>query len=380
MSTVGVIGASGAVGAGVARALARIGTDLRLGTRVPRRVRGLVDELDRLGEPDIEVRTVDLDDEISFFSFLDGLDAVVCCAAPSSRWSGPTARKALTAGVPLVDPAGGDLLRTLDKPDDLRRGSGHSAVVVDAGMQPGLTGLIMHTLLARAPSVPRSVGLWHGGLGPLPEGSARDLLLDTGTGGATPHTRRLAYRVVPFLGGTHQLPSDVPPTASVTPVLTEEINRICSAYGVPDAVEYQIINGEHVAEVARYYAASPVRLGDEERLEEAVRRLRDAARVDCTGCRPTYTLHGWAGDDELVVTTDAPFTLTAEITALAALCVIEGRVDSTVLPLDEAVDPTWVLSRLGTLPGVTVTDNSWLETGEDTPDGTNCDMEEEEIL
>ena len=107
MSTVGVIGASGAVGAGVARALARIGTDLRLGTRVPRRVRGLVDELDRLGEPDIEVRTVDLDDEISFFSFLDGLDAVVCCAAPSSRWSGPTARKSLTAGVPLVDPAGG---------------------------------------------------------------------------------------------------------------------------------------------------------------------------------------------------------------------------------------------------------------------------------
>jgi len=95
----------------------------------------------------------------------------------------------------------------------------------------------------------------------------------------------------------------VPPTASVTPVLTEEINRICSAYGVPDAVEYQIINGEHVAEVARYYAASPVRLGDEERLEEAVRRLQDAARVDCTGCRPSYTLHAWAGDDELVITT-----------------------------------------------------------------------------
>lgn len=380
MSTVGVIGASGAVGAGVARALARIGTDLRLGTRVPRRVHGLVDEVDRLGGPDIEVRTVDLDDENSFFSFLDGLDAVVCCAAPTSRWSGPTARKSLTAGVPLVDPAGGDLLRKLDEPDDLHRGNGHSAVVVDAGMQPGLTGLMMRTLLARAPSVPRSVGLWHGGLGPLPEGSARDLLLNTGTGGATPHARRHAYRVVPFAGGTHQLPSNVPPTASVTPVLTEEINRICSAYGVPDAVEYQIINGEHVAEVARYYAASPVRLGDEERLEEAVRRLQDAARVDCTGCRPSYTLHAWAGDDELVITTDAPFTLTAEITALAALCVVEGRVGAGVLPLDEAVDPAWLLSRLRTLPGVTITGGSRCKTGEDIADGTDRDMEEGEIL
>ena len=102
--------------------------------------------------------------------------------------------------------------------------------------------------------------------------------------------------------------------------------------------------------------------------------------MDCTGGRPTYPRRGGAGDDEPGATTDAPFTLTAEITALAALCVIEGRVDSAVLPLDEAVDPTWVLSRLGTLPGVTVTDNSWLETGEDTPDGTNCDMEEGEIL
>lgn len=382
MSTIGIIGANGTIGSGVARALARTGNDLCLGTRVPESVHSLVNEVARPDGPSIEVRTVDLDDDNSVVSFLDGLDAVVSCAAPSSRWSGPMARRALTVGVPLVDPAGGDLLHECS---DLGRFYGNggdlrSAVVVDAGMQPGLTGLIVRTLLARASSTPRSVGLWHGGLGVIPKGSAQDLLLGTSTGGGTPHARRHAHRVVPFSGGGHHLPPNVPPTATATPILTEEINRICSAQKIPDAVEYQIINGEHVAEVARYYAASPILLGDEERMQEAVHRLQNAARVDCVSHHPSYTLHAWAGDDELIVTTDAPFTLTAEVSALTTIALLEGRVDSAVLPLDEAVDPTWVLSRLRTLPSVTISGNSWYETGESPPDGTSCDMEEGEIL
>ena len=96
MSTIGIIGANGTIGSGVARALARTGTDLRLGTRVPERVHSLVNEVARPDGPSIEVRTVDLDDDNSVVSFLDGLDAVVSCAAPSSRWSGPMARRALT--------------------------------------------------------------------------------------------------------------------------------------------------------------------------------------------------------------------------------------------------------------------------------------------
>ena len=102
--------------------------------------------------------------------------------------------------------------------------------------------------------------------------------------------------------------------------------------------------------------------------------------MDCVSHHPSYTLHAWAGDDELIVTTDAPFTLTAEVSALTTIALLEGRVDSAVLPLDEAVDPTWVLSRLRTLPSVTISGNSWYETGESPPDGTSRDMEEGEIL
>lgn len=377
MSTVGVIGASGTVGAGVTRALARAGICLRLGTRVPRRVHGLADEASRRGAPVVETQAVDLDDQGSLMLFLDGLDAVVSCAAPTSRWSHRTARSALAVGVPLIDPAGGDLLYGLGKHDDLH--GCRSAVVVDAGMQPGLTGVMLRALLVRAPSVPSSVGLWHGGLGSLSDGSARDLLL-TGTSSVRPHARRRAHRVVPFSDGTRQMPPGVPPKARVTPVLSDEINRICSAHGVPDAVEYQVIEGEHVAEVASYYAASPVLPGDKDRLNEAVHRLQDAALVDCTCRSPSYTLHAWAGNDELVVSTNTPFVLTAEVTALATLAIVEGRVDADLQPLDEIVNPAWVLSRLGALPGVTITGIGRHETTEDLADETGSDMEVGEIL
>ena len=161
---IGVIGATGMVGAAVAERLHSAGLPILLGGR--RR-----SSINHPTHADIEITQVDITDSVSLDAFCRSCSIVVNCAGPSYRILDTVARTALSNGAHYVDPAGDDPVYTrLERPPGPQK-----AAVVSAGLLPGVSAMLLSWLADRLDEPVHRLSCLAGGIAPLSVAAAADL-------------------------------------------------------------------------------------------------------------------------------------------------------------------------------------------------------------
>lgn len=327
MSDIGIIGASGEVGTHTANVLRALGIGpLRLSTR------------DSAGR-----RTVDVHDPASLDRFARGCRVLVNCAGPSHVVGDRVARAALRAGADYVDASGDDAVRTV-----LGQAAGAHRVVLSAGLQPGLTGLLPRWVACRELDAVHGLRAYTGVLDEFTLAAADDYLHAAGDGtseslaawrGGARSPRALTRRdgeTLPFF----------PAPVTLLPVLSTESEHLARAMGLVRGEWYTALTGEHVRS-----AFGRVRALDR---AEAVAALRRASLLDLAGREPHVVLlaqlDGTAGGQRRTCTVllrgRGNGELTGAMTALAALAVDRAEVPPGAHDAAEVLDPAVTLGRL----------------------------------
>ncbi|WP_433339948.1 saccharopine dehydrogenase NADP-binding domain-containing protein [Streptomyces sp. CA-253872] len=380
--TIGVLGASGAVGRAAVRALRDLGhTGLRLGGRAEEPLRDvLAGELDGRGH----VVPADMDDAGSLAAFVTGCDLVLNCAGPSYRFGARAARAALAAGAHCVDVAGDDPaaedLHARPLPELARR-----AVVLSAGTLPGLSGLLPR-LLARGLDTALALEAYCGGLEPCSPTVAADLLLSLTAGG--PGGSAYGDALAAVRGGRRAprvLRADPDATApgfpgrvALVPFLGEETVRLATALGLERADWWNVHPGTRVHALLTALPAA-LAAGEEPRLLEE--RLRRAATVDLAGRSPYYAMEfritgsvrGVPAARGLRLRTTSSYRLTGAVGALTADAVARGAVPPGTRFACDVLDPEEVVSGLTKLGAAEVL----VRDAREPAAGADTDTEEE---
>ncbi|MFJ4439334.1 saccharopine dehydrogenase NADP-binding domain-containing protein [Streptomyces sp. NPDC088923] len=354
-TTIGVLGASGAVGRAAVRALRDLGhTALRLGGRTEQPLRAvLAEELHGQGH----IRTTDLADPAALAAFARGCDLVLNCAGPSYRFGATAARAALGAGAHCVDVAGDDPAAENLHDEPPPQLAGHT-VVLSAGTLPGLSSLLPR-LAARRLDTADSLTVYCGGLEPCSPTVAADLLLSLTSGGpeggaygealAAVRGGRRAARVL--RAARDALVPGFPGRVALVPFLGEETVRLAAALGLERADWWNVHPGPRVHALLTSLPAA-LAAGEEPRLLEE--RLSRAAGVDLAGRSPYYAmefrLSGRAGgrpaERWLRLRTSSSYRLTGAMGALTADAVARGAVPAGTHFACEVLDPEEVVSGL----------------------------------
>jgi hypothetical protein len=336
---IGIVGASGAVGAECARLLAKSGeVRLRLGARRPERIaRGLTED----------VQALEVQDTPALERFCAGCRVVINAAGPSYELLDRVARAALAVGAESVDPGGDEpLLACLADAGVAEQGR---RAIVTAGMMPGLSGLIPRWLAQTGFDEPRRLVAYVGGRDPLTPASARDYLASLGATrkGSLAAWRdgRCEARALTALTQV-ELPF-FPGRVSAFPFLGPETERLAQALGLREVDWYNVLAGKHIgAALARSQGAMSGQ-GD---LGAAATALAAAAELDlCDG--PAYQLMvvrlaglraGRERQVTLVLRARDAYTLTANVATLAALAVLRAEIPVGVHLASEALSPRLV--------------------------------------
>ncbi|MDE3722953.1 saccharopine dehydrogenase NADP-binding domain-containing protein [Nocardiopsis sp. N85] len=346
---IGVVGASGAVGAPAARFLHALGhSRLRLGGRRPDPLAALAEELGA------RARVVDADSPDSLAAFCAGCDVVLNCAGPSYALVDRVAVAALAAGADYVDVTGDEPVRAALTGTPALEGR---VAVVSAGLLPGLSALLPRMVAARDGLT--RLRAHAGGLERCTEAAAGDLLLSLpgaadeaavfGTPLAAWHRGRLAPRALRVADAV-QVPHFSAP-GFVQPFLTGEAHRLAADLGLTELEWYNVHLGERSRALLSSMAGRPV--AD---LPGAVAALRRAADLDLAGRDPHYLLvmdlaDGRGGERTLVLRTSDGYRTTGHVGAWTALEVAAGRVPSGVHHAADVLDPERAVAELFAHPG-----------------------------
>jgi hypothetical protein len=161
-----LLGATGAVGASCLDVLARRGdVSVLIAGRDEARLR----ERAVAARADVEIARLDATDTSAVTAAVKHRDVVINCAGPSYRLSAAVAAAAIAARVPYVDPGGDHALL-----DQLTAAGTSVPVVLQAGVQPGLSGLLLRVLASHR-SID-GVTAWCGGLQHLTTASVLEYL------------------------------------------------------------------------------------------------------------------------------------------------------------------------------------------------------------
>ncbi|WP_330456384.1 saccharopine dehydrogenase NADP-binding domain-containing protein [Streptomyces sp. NBC_00820] len=395
---VGVLGASGVVGAAAVRALSALGVEtFRLGARRP----GAVAEVaHRLPHGAAETWAVDLDDPDRLAEFCAGCRVVLNCAGPSYQVRGRVARAALAVGADYVDVAGDEPAHAELSTIDVAV-LGRSAVL-SAGMLPGLSALLPRWLAERGTGADRAtppgtshgeaaggrLTAWTGGLERCSRTVAADLLLSIGTGG--PGRAAASAGPVPSYGESlaawrdgrrvsralsaeddAELPF-FPGAVAVRPYLSGEAERLARALDLDGLDWFNVFPGHRVRDalgaLGGFLAERAGRAGRAEgesaggpgrALDAAAERLARACELDLVGRRAYYrmvfALESASGaTTTAVLGTGDSYRLTATVGALAVASCLAGRVPPGLHYAAEVLDPAETVRLLGSIPGVTL--------------------------
>jgi hypothetical protein len=351
---IAVLGGYGAVGEAALHALTQRlpGLTARIGGRQEAPAAALLDKLDIAGE----VRAVDLRDGRSLAEFCRGARLVLNCAGPSYQVVDRVAWAAVAAGADYVDPGG-------DEPtsDALHRlGTFTGTAVLTAGMQPGLTGLLPRHL-ARSMSDPHALTAYVGTMDRLTPAGAADYLLSlSGPYGSALAAIRNGIRAERALEPRTDIE---PPYAGrrldAYPYLSNESQALARDIGLSEVDWYNVFEGgaHMLACLGRLQGA----MRGESGLVEAAAELSRAAALDLFGKEPfQYMLfevagrhHGMPATRSLVLTAKDTYALTGLVSALAALDVLDGRIEPGIHFAATVLDAGVALRALRASPAVT---------------------------
>ncbi|WP_213451840.1 saccharopine dehydrogenase NADP-binding domain-containing protein [Rhizomonospora bruguierae] len=339
---IGLLGASGAVGAHAARLLSRHGADLRLGGRRPETVAPVAGEL----PGGVEVVRVDATREASLAAFARGCTVVANCAGPAQHLAEAAARTVWRAGAHYVD-AGGDAATAERVAQGGAAGDDRRAVFA-AGAWPGLSGLFPRWLAAREFATVHTLTAYIGVRDRFTATAAADYL-DGALDGASeplaawrqgPRSRVLTRQIdeaLPFF----------PEGVSAFPYLDHEGVQVARALGLTRADWYSVLPGTWGVALDR--ARTRPRA-------DAVADLCRASEVDAAGHPASTTLltqldgevDGVARTRTGLVQGPGVSELTGAVTAVSALAVHDGTVAPGTACAATALDPlatlTWLLA------------------------------------
>jgi hypothetical protein len=348
MTLIGVVGATGAVGAAVARAVATAGSAVvRLGARRPDALRPLLAEL---GER-AEAVGVDADEPDSLERFCAGCRVVVNGVGPLAASRVAVAAMAWRAGGDYVDPGGGEALpRELDRIDR----PGARAAVVAAGAMPGLTGLVPRWLAAQGFDRPHSLTAYVSTMDRMTPASAAEFLLGLGGDGEAGASWRAGVRVshdlepmprveLPFFAGQ----------VAAFPHLSVETERLARALRLAEVRWYHVFDPDGQVLPALSRLQEQLRQGGV--VTGLAATLSRAAEIDMLGREPVqqfvFQLSGWTGGElahrVALLRSSSTYELTAAVTSMAIAALLRGDVPAGVHAAAEVLDPALVAGLSG---------------------------------
>lgn len=273
---IGVVGARGDVGLATVQALLALGLQhLRLGGRDAMAGSRCLTELHhQWPAAHLQWQTVDFEDASSLARFAQGCEVLVNCAGPAWRLAGRCAQAAMDAMAHFVDAAD-----TLHPPAP---GPGR-CMVLGAGLQPGLTGLLPRWLAERGFTQVHALTSYFGLRDHFTLVAADDFLQGATDGSSEPlaawrngrSPRALARRRearLPCFQGAVQ----------VLPYLNHEGERLARQLGLADGQWFSVIEDGHVLKALDLAHGQP--------RAEAAQRLRQASLLDLGGQAPFVTL------------------------------------------------------------------------------------------
>lgn len=339
--TIAVLGATGAVGRAATTELAFAGAALRLGGREADRLSVIAAEL-----PDgtrAETMTVDLEHAMSLRRFVDGCAVVLNCAGPSATVGSRVGRSAMSAGAGYVDAAGQPSLA-----GELEDCAG--VALIEAGMMPGLSGLLPRWLAEQTDGEPLRLTGFVGGLDRFTPAAAADYVcsLSDGSGEAL-----AAWRGGAVVSRAAKPRSDVelayfPGRVDAHPFLSAEAVRLARVLVLADLEWYGVFDGRHTLAALRGLQDPEAR-----DVGAAAARLVEAADLDLFGRSP-YQIMSFAlecrGDGEAVRTlmlrARDGYALSGAFAALAAGSALDGAVPDGVHAAADVLEPAATVAAL----------------------------------
>jgi uncharacterized protein YbjT (DUF2867 family) len=339
---IGVVGASGAVGAAAARSLADHGHPVHL---VGRRADRLDELADRLGGASTAV--ADLSDPDGLDRACSGCAVVVNCAGPSRDVGNRVAAAAARVGADYVDAAGDETLTRLVTDAGLPP-PGRVAVLA-AGFVPGLSGLLPRYLAGMGFQRAASLTGYAGGLDRFTPAAAADYLASLADGYGVAGTawrdgRPAAGAVAPRLGEPAPF---FPGPVNAYPYLSGELAGVARRLGLRDLTWFNVFDGEHA--VALLGRVRPGAAGPDD-----AERLCRAAAVDLAGRRPYQlfalqldgVIDGAPATRSLLLRATDAYRVSGAVAAVAAQAIVDGAVPSGLHQCAEVLDPDAVLVAL----------------------------------
>ncbi|WP_036461497.1 saccharopine dehydrogenase NADP-binding domain-containing protein [Mycobacterium sp. 141] len=343
MTRVLLLGSTGAVGRSCLDALAaRADLVVTLGGRDEDRLRAVATASDS------DVTALDISDEQAVAAALKQCDVLVNCAGPSSQHSARLATAASAAQVAYVDPGGDRALF-----DVLGEIGTDVPILLQTGVQPGLTGMLLRTLASVQPT---AVTVWCGGLQDLTPASVLEYLASL----RDPHSHpgaELRDGEIRTVRGREPEPPPAqffPGSVSVHPHLDHETIEVAAEFDIEQVSWYNVFDGPRTRRAMQILAA-------DHRTGHDVPEVSDvlaAAKLDLFGRNPYFAIAGVAEQDScrtsLAVSCRDSFGVTGALTAFGVQCVLSSS--PGVYPFWKLDVPREVWSFLDTeVPDVRVT-------------------------
>jgi hypothetical protein len=242
---------------------------------------------------DVETARLDITDVAAVAAAVTGCDVVINCAGPSQRFSAGVAAAAIAARVPYVDPGGDDALL-----EELTAAGTDVPVVLQAGVQPGLSGLLLRVLALHRSDGIDSVTAWCGGLQRLTPASVLEYLGSLHDSRGHPGSA-LRAGVIRRAGHEECQP---PPkqyfadSATVRAHLDAEIAAVAAYLGIGTLCWMNVFDGAYTTRAMQRLAL------DGERSRGDLHDVLAAARLDLFGRQPYFAVVGTARSNTTATT------------------------------------------------------------------------------
>ncbi|KAA8965442.1 saccharopine dehydrogenase NADP-binding domain-containing protein [Mycobacterium sp.] len=311
MTRVLLLGSSGAVGQCCLQTLTRSGeVSVLIAGRDETRLRAVASAT----RADVEIARVDVTDKAAVTALAARSDVVINCAGPAHRLSAPVVDVAAAAGVPYVDPGGDDGLL-----DRLGAAGVDVPVVLQAGVQPGLSGLLLRVLASHRPDKIDGITVWCGGLQRLTPASVLEYLASVQDTHGHPGAA-LRAGVIRRVGHDECKPAPgqyFPESVTVRPYLDAETIAVAAHLGVDNVWWMNVFDGARTTRAMQLLAGGQADVGD----------VQAAVKLDLFGRQPYFTIvgnaHGNGGTTTIVFSCQDSYRVTGALVAYVAYQVVD---------------------------------------------------------
>jgi Saccharopine dehydrogenase NADP binding domain len=244
MTRIGVLGATGRVGAAVLRSLNQPNVEVLAAGRSRDRVAATLGALDASNARPVEL---DLFDAPQLDNFCRDVELVINCAGPSGVVLDRVISAAARTKRPAVDPGGYDPVLARLQAIEEGFGRAQAPIVVGAGLLPGLSGLYPRWVAETGDAAPERLDIFYAGTDAWAPSSAWDIIQSLGDFGAERPPSYYAdgeLKAVPFRRAFRKL-SLPQPVGRVRGLLvyTEELGRLAKSLGIAEVHCHGANNG-----------------------------------------------------------------------------------------------------------------------------------------